>query len=146
VELYAYIHSCSQSVTLTLKSFGLIQTVLLSLRVLLLLVSITVSLYLMCMVSIAGFPSRRPGFDPRSCHMGFYGGQSGSEAYFLGVLQFLLTIFIPQTLQYSLITLSSTIYTPDNDSVVKHPTKKKSNTLSSRFCCRIFLSHPLRMS
>jgi hypothetical protein len=56
----------------------------------------------------------------RSCEI--CGGQSGSGTCFLRVFRFPLPIFIPPTFQYSLIILSSTLYSPDTDSVVKQLT------------------------
>jgi hypothetical protein len=41
---------------------------------------------------------------------GIFGGQSGTRAGFLEVLQFLLPVFIPPSASYSLIIVSSTIY------------------------------------
>jgi hypothetical protein len=43
---------------------------------------------------VAGFPPRRPGFDPGST--GICDGQSGAGAGFLRVLRFPLPIFIPK--------------------------------------------------
>jgi hypothetical protein len=50
---------------------------------------------------VAGFPQRRPGFEPgvRSC--GTCGGQSGIRAGFLRVLRFLLPILILPTAPHS---------------------------------------------
>jgi hypothetical protein len=48
---------------------------------------------------IAGFPLRRPGFDPRSC--GICGGQSDTGACFLRALRFPLPILIPPTTPHS---------------------------------------------
>jgi hypothetical protein len=42
---------------------------------------------------VAGFPPRRPRFEPKSC--GIYGGQIGIEVGFFRVLRFPLPIFIP---------------------------------------------------
>jgi hypothetical protein len=47
---------------------------------------------------------------------------SGTEADFIRVLRFLLPILIPPTAPSSLNILSSTLYSPDNDSLVKFPT------------------------
>jgi hypothetical protein len=48
---------------------------------------------------VAGFPTRRPGFEHRSC--GICGGQSDTGAGFLRVLRFLLPILIPPTAPHS---------------------------------------------
>jgi hypothetical protein len=53
---------------------------------------------------------RRRGFSPRSGHVGF-GRQNVAGTCSLQVLRFLLPILVPSTAPYSLITLSSTLYT-----------------------------------
>jgi hypothetical protein len=53
----------------------------------------------------------------RSCGIG--GGQNGTKAGFLRVLQFPLSILIPLTAPHSLIILPSTLHNFDTDSVVK---------------------------
>jgi hypothetical protein len=53
---------------------------------------------------VAGFPQRRPGFEPGSGHVGFMVDKVALGVGFLRVLRFPLTILIPPT-----ATLSSSI-------------------------------------
>jgi hypothetical protein len=53
---------------------------------------------------------------------GICSGKSGTEAGFLCVLWFSLPILIPPTVPYSLIILSSTLYSLDAESAVKYLT------------------------
>jgi hypothetical protein len=53
------------------------------------------------------------------------GGQSGTGAGVLQVFHFLLPILIPPTAPYSLVILSSTLHSLDNDSAIKQEINKK---------------------
>jgi hypothetical protein len=55
-----------------------------------------------------------------SCRI--FGGQTGTVASILRVPQLPLPIYIPPNALYLLITLSSTLYSLNTDSVVKQPT------------------------
>jgi hypothetical protein len=52
---------------------------------------------------VAGFPPRRPGFEPRSRHVGFMMDKVATGAGFLPVLRFPLPILIPPIAPHSFI-------------------------------------------
>jgi hypothetical protein len=75
-------------------------------------------------------------FDPGSSHTLFV---ADIEADFLRVFRFLLPMSIPRSAPYSLIFPSPTLYSLDNESIVKLTTRMKSHVRLSRWRVSLIL-------